>query len=591
MKRNVNFGLLSLNARGIRTFEKRKALFLWLSKNKADIVFLQEPYSSPDVEKLWKTQWKGDLYFAHGSEYSRGVLILVKERLNFELKSCTLDKEGRYIILMSNVQEQPFVFVNIYAPNKTSEQCTFFQEIQTELDNLNIEADRDIIIGGDFNVILDPEFDGLGGKPKLRDSVKIIEQIRLSFDLTDIWRVRNPDERRFSWRQKNPVIQRRLDFWLISSSLQEDVESVDIIPAIKSDHSAITLFVNGIEDERHGPSFWKFNASLIDDETYVSLIRDKYCTWIEEGREIEDPRILRDYIKYKIRQETITYSKFKARERRATLTSLERKIKDCQTACDKDPSSKNLNDLEILQTDCDRLYEFIAQGAIIRSRATWYEYGEKSNKYFLSLENSRKKKSCIRKLNTGNDKSTTNPKEILNEIQLFYANLSDKKVDHSDENLIEPFLSSVNTGKLTDEQRDSIDKQLTMSECFAALKTFKKNKTPGNDGLTVEFYLTFWPLVGKCLVECLNFAHRHGELSTSQKQAMITLIEKKDKDKRLLQNWRPISLINMDVKIASKAMAMRLESILPVLVHHCQNAFIKGRSIFDAIRTIDDILE
>ena len=92
------------------------------------------------------------------------------------------------------------------------------------------------------------------------------------------------------------MIQRRLDFWLISSSLQEDVESVDIIPAIKSDHSAITLFVNGIEDERHGPSFWKFNASLIDVETYVSLIRDKYCTWIEEGREIEDPGVLWDYI-------------------------------------------------------------------------------------------------------------------------------------------------------------------------------------------------------------------------------------------------------------------------------------------------------
>ena len=130
-----------------------------------------------------------------------------------------------------------------------------------------------------------------------------------------------------------------------------------------------------------------------------------------------------------------------------------------------------------------------------------------------------------------------------------------------------------------------------MSECFAALKSFKKNKTPGNNGLTVEFYLTFWPLEGKCLVECLNFAHCHGDLSTSQKQAMITLIEKKHKDKRLLQNWRTISLINMVVKIASKAMAMRLESILPVLVHHSQNAFIKGRSIFDAIRTIDDILE
>mgnify|MGYP000474178801 FL=1 len=90
---------------------------------------------------------KGDLYFAHGSEYSRGVLILVKERLNFELKSSTHDKQGRYIILMGNVKEQQFVFVNIYAPNKTSEQCIFFQEIHTELDNLNIEAACDIFIG------------------------------------------------------------------------------------------------------------------------------------------------------------------------------------------------------------------------------------------------------------------------------------------------------------------------------------------------------------------------------------------------------------------------------------------------------------
>ena len=116
-------------------------------------------------------------------------------------------------------------------------------------------------------------------------------------------------------------------------------------------------------------------------------------------------------------------------------------------ACDKDPSSKNLNDLEILQTDYDRLYEFIAQGVIVRSSRDDLVWIRQSNKYFLNLENSRKKKSCIRKLNTENDKSTTNPKEILNETQLFYANLYDKKVDHSDGNLIsEPFLSSVNTG-------------------------------------------------------------------------------------------------------------------------------------------------
>ena len=72
---------------------------------------------------------------------------------------------------------------------------------------------------------------------------------------------------------------------------------------------------------------------------------------------------------------------------------------------------------------------------------------------------------------------------------------------------------------------------------------------------------------------------------------MITLLEKKDKDKRSLKNWRPISLINVDVKIASKALAKRLAPILPSRIHHSQTACIKGRSIFDAVRTIDDTLE
>ena len=82
-----------------------------------------------------------------------------------------------------------------------------------------------------------------------------------------------------------------------------------------------------------------------------------------------------------------------------------------------------------------------------------------------------------------------------------------------------------------------------------------------------------------------------GELSNSQKQAVITLLEKKGKDKRLIKNWRLISLINVDAKIASKTFAKRLEPILPELIQCGQNAYVKGRSIFDAVRTIDDILD
>ena len=83
----------------------------------------------------------------------------------------------------------------------------------------------------------------------------------------------------------------------------------------------------------------------------------------------------------------------------------------------------------------------------------------------------------------------------------------------------------------------------------------------------------------------------HGKLSNSQRQGIIRLIEKKDKDKRFVENWRPISLLNVDYKIGSKALATRLEKVLPEIIHENQCAYVKGRTIFDAVRSIGDIME
>ena len=82
-----------------------------------------------------------------------------------------------------------------------------------------------------------------------------------------------------------------------------------------------------------------------------------------------------------------------------------------------------------------------------------------------------------------------------------------------------------------------------------------------------------------------------GQLSHTQRQAMITLIEKKGKDKRFLKNWRPISLINVDAKIASKCLAFRIRNVLSSLIHSDQTAYVKGRYIGESVRSIDDILE
>ena len=93
-----------------------------------------------------------------------------------------------------------------------------------------------------------------------------------------------------------------------------------------------------------------------------------------------------------------------------------------------------------------------------------------------------------------------------------------------------------------------------------------KNKLPGNDGLTKEFYEKYWDDLKKPFIAPLRKSFLKEELSKSEKQAVIRLIEKKDKDKRYIRNWRPLSLLNTDMKIISKVMAHRLKKTLSFLV-------------------------
>ena len=131
---NVTFKMLSVNAREMRSLEKRKAVFGWLIRQGVDICFLQETCSTKEVEKVWKTQWQGDMFFSHGTVHSRGVLILVKNELEFKLNHVRQDSQGRFIVLDAIVQGQRFILTNIYAPNKTEEQIVFFDQINDELD-------------------------------------------------------------------------------------------------------------------------------------------------------------------------------------------------------------------------------------------------------------------------------------------------------------------------------------------------------------------------------------------------------------------------------------------------------------------------
>ena len=118
----------------------------------------------------------------------------------------------------------------------------------------------------------------------------------------------------------------------------------------------------------------------------------------------------------------------------------------------------------------------------------------------------------------------------------------------------------------------------------------KKKKTPGSDGFTIEFYHFFWNALGPIMVDSFNYAFENGEVSISQKCGIISLIPKKDKDKKYLKNWRPLSLLNNDYKIVTKALALRLEKVLPTIISPNQTEYVKARYIGESIRIITDMM-
>ena len=172
--------------RRLGDFKKRKTIKNWIMKQKADIIFLQETYSTPDIVTDWKYQWKGNMYFSYGSNESKGVLILIKKAIEFKLKNIKIDTNGRFIVAQCEIQNSPFVLTNDYAPNITEEQVDFFHNIEQQLESLDLDPDSNIMIGGDFNVTFNTDLDCSGGKPIVKKSVKALEELKLNHDLVDI---------------------------------------------------------------------------------------------------------------------------------------------------------------------------------------------------------------------------------------------------------------------------------------------------------------------------------------------------------------------------------------------------------------------
>ena len=217
-----------------------------------------------------------------------------------------------------------------------------------------------------------------------------------------------------------------------------------------------------------------------------------------------------------------------SKERKARRLALEMRLANLEGLISSNTSHNLFEEYSKCKSDLESLYNYITAGIILRLKSKWYEHGEKSSKYFLNLEKRNKAKSHISKLLISSDVEISTPPDITNHIKEFYASLYKQRSAKTEQDCLE-YLHNINIPQSSQSERESCEGLLTKRECWKALCSMKNKRTN--------------------------------------------------------------SLINVDTKIASKVLAMRMKNILTSIISHDETPYVKGRYIGKSISLISDILE
>ncbi len=402
----------------------------------------------------------------------------------------------------------------------------------------------------------------------------------------------------FTWGRDRPSYMRsRLDHIFVSKNLSKSLiaSNVNSSPN-ESDHK--TLYSEfEINKVLYGPGIIRANSTLFNNPEIKKSILTRLDIETSNFPLSWNPHTKLDFAKFKLREIMLNEGKKLARYNRSKLECANEEINILEREIDlllaKNSSDDSIikridslkESLDIVKLDIDNLKNEEADKIIFRSKAKWAEKGEKSNKYFLNLLKERQKAMIIRKI-ISNGKIHYKQNEISKAIVNFYRNLYKKQTDikEPDDNKLFKDLP-----KLNPQQKEMLDKPLTIDELKITLKTCDES-APGPDGLTYRTIDHTWEIMGPLISSSWSYSQSVGTTSPSQRSAIITLLEKKDKEKSRIENLRPISLSNCDIKLCTKALALRTNTVLPSILSVTQTGYIPGRQVNDNSRLLEEII-
>ena len=546
--------LLTLNVNGLRCANKTLSFIHWLHSLNHDFICLQELHFSDDAELLsWFSSSGFSIISSPGSVKSAGVAILYRPR--FTLSNSWKDDLGRFIMGEFKVNDSVFRVANIYAPNRNPSRNLFFEDISSVLD-----PSVSTLLAGDFNSVLDRSLDRRGSSSfssSSRESSDVISKLFSDLCVIDAWRHFHPDESSFSWTRPDGAYASRIDLIGCPSDWLPFASASSIFPCPYSDHDVVSLTFSVPASYSRGPGFWKLNISILEDPEYISLIRAFWSSWRDLKPSYHTLQNWWDVGKFKIKQITIRFCSDRAKRKRSRRTELTAKAASLKREVDNGRVSV-LDEYNSVLSELSSMDLEDARGAQVHSRARWCEEGESSSSFFFRLEKKRSKDNWISSVCLPDKSCVSELPDLMVAWSSFYKDLfTSVDTDPSVQSDLLDNLQSV----LSPQEADLCEGSLSVDEALVALKGMAKRKTPGSDGFPMEFYVQFWDILGEDLVNVLNRAYSAGVLTTSQRRGLISLLFKKG-DCLERANWRPITLLNVDYKIASRSVAGRLLKVI-----------------------------
>ena len=592
---------LSLNVSSIRQKDRRNKFisrYVYPTTGPSpDILFFQDTRSFPGCEKEWKSEFKYNLFFKHDSDHG-GLLIGINRSIGCVVKKCV--RLPLALILHCTIEGEDYLFVNVYFrpqlvdTGSTNATVEALQELFVAFSQFNVPR---VILGGDFNMMMDVDCDSIfpdktahSARPIANNFSEFCEGVGLS----DVWRTVHPQRKQLTHASKSSA--KRLDYFLISDLMLNYLDSASIGMQYLSDHSPIfcTFLLNR---NPKGSRFFRFPDYLLKDEKFKKDYTDHFNDYIKlnvtDVPRADRPRdgVIWDTLKAMTRGFTISRMAYD-RKQKAIDPDLVRKVRSLESrrdcAEDIDEFLQSAKELASMTEELNRALTYREESRASYSSSRFQAYSDVCSKYFF-----RKIKGIPGALRHIFDFKRQcdvySDFEILEICREFYSNLYNRS-SPSFVRLSNFFDYIPDSACLSDSDKDILSQDITLDELTVALNDMKKDSSPGFDGLTVRFYKTFWPLLGKWVLASLSDAFAAGSCTVDQRRGIVRLLPKRNKPTHFVRNLRPISVLNVDFKLLTKTLAIRMRDIMPTIIHPDQNGFIRHRFLGDNVMDIYSLL-